>query len=88
MPQTVFDDSSVRSAMRAYLAAAERLDTAAELGGGEARDLLDAAESKTMAGMQLRRALERHGWTAPARQGAPAQAPAQGLPAAPLSPRS
>ena len=67
MPQTVFDDSSVRIAMRAYLEAAERLDAAAEL-GGEARNLLDAAESKTVAGMQLRKALERQGWTAPARQ--------------------
>jgi hypothetical protein len=75
MPQTVFDDSSVRSAMRAYLAAAERLEAAAELGGGEARDLLDAAESKTVAGMQLRKALERQGWTAPARRGAPVTSP-------------
>jgi len=67
MPQNVFDDSSVRGAMRAYLEAADRLDAAAELGGGPPRDLLDAAESKTLAGMQLRKALERHGWTAPAR---------------------
>lgn len=67
MPQTVFDDSSIRAAMRGYLDAAERVDAAAELGGGEPRDLLDAAEAKTMAGLQLRKALERQGWTAPAR---------------------
>ena len=64
MPQTVFDDSAVRTAMRGYLDAAERLDAAAEL-GGEARALLDAAEAKTIAGLQLRKALERQGWTAP-----------------------
>lgn len=69
MPQTVFDDASVRSAMRAYLDAADRLHAAAEV-GAEARDLLDAAETKTLAGMQLRKALERAGWTAPTRQSA------------------
>jgi hypothetical protein len=73
MPQTVFDDATVRAAMRAYLGAAERLDAAAQL-GGEARDLLDAAETKTLAGLQLRKALERQGWTAPTRNGAPAPA--------------
>lgn len=73
MPQTVFDDSSVRAAMRRYLAAAERLDAFAEL-GGEARDLLDAAETKTVAGLQLRKALERQGWTAPARADVPTHA--------------
>lgn len=62
MPQTVFDDTSVRSAMRAYLDAADRLDATASV-GGEARDLLDAAEAKTVAGMQLRKALERQGWS-------------------------
>jgi hypothetical protein len=66
MPQTVFDDSSVRAAMRGYLAAAERLDAVAEI-GGEPRALLDAAEAKAVAGMQLRKALERQGWTAPSR---------------------
>jgi hypothetical protein len=68
MPQTVFDDASVRSAMRDFLAAADRLYSAAEI-GGQARVLLDAAEAKTVAGMQLRKALERQGWTAPTRAG-------------------
>lgn len=71
MPQTVFDDASVRAAMGSYLVAAERLDAAAEL-GGQARELLDAAEAKTVAGLQLRKALERKGWTAPTRDGASA----------------
>ena len=69
MPQTVFDDTGVRAAMRGYLDAAERLDAAAEL-GGQARDLLDAAEAKTVCGLTLRKALERQGWTAPARASA------------------
>jgi hypothetical protein len=66
MPQKVFDDDTLRDAMRGYLDAAQRLDEAASL-GGEPRDLLDLAESKAMAGMLLRKALERQGWTAPAR---------------------
>jgi hypothetical protein len=65
MPQKVFDDDAVRDAMRAYLDAAERLDEASGL-GGEPRDLLEVAESKAMAGLLLRKALERHGWTGPA----------------------
>jgi hypothetical protein len=71
MPQTAFDDSTVRAAMRAYLEAADALDASAEL-GGEPRDLLDVAERKTVAGMQLRKTLERQGWTAPVRAAAPA----------------
>jgi hypothetical protein len=67
MPQKVFDDPAVRDAMRSYLRAAERLDEAAGL-GGEPRDLLDLAESKAMAGLMLRKALERHGWTGPSRE--------------------
>ena len=66
MPQKVFDDAAVRSAMRSYLAAAEQLDDAAGV-GGQPRDLLELAEQKAMAGLLLRKALERHGWTAPAR---------------------
>ncbi len=73
MPQTVFDDVQVRAAMRGYLEAADQLDAASELGGA-ARSLLDAAETKTVAGMALRKALERQGWTAPARHGAGASA--------------
>jgi hypothetical protein len=80
MPQKVFDDDAVRSAMRSYLEAAERLDEAAGV-GGQARDLLDLAESKAMAGLILRKALERHGWTAPAREAA-LEAPAEEVPTA------
>lgn len=70
MPQKMFDDAEVRAAMRRYLDAADRLDELATL-GGEARDLLDLAERKAMAGMTLRQCLQAHGWTAPARQGEP-----------------
>jgi len=66
MPQKGFDDAAVRSAMRSFLDAAERLDEASTI-GGEPRELLELAESKAMAGLLLRKALERHGWTAPAR---------------------
>lgn len=66
MPLRVFDDDSLREAMRSYLDAARRLDEAAAL-GGEPRDLLDLAESKAMAGLLLRKALEKQGWRAPAR---------------------
>lgn len=66
MPQKVFDDDAVRTAMRSYLDVAEQLDEAASL-GGEPRTLVDLAERKAMAGLLLRRALERHGWTAPTR---------------------
>ena len=67
MPQTAFDDADLRAAMRGYLAAAEKLDEVAGL-GGEARELLDLAESKAMAGMLLRKALEKAGWSPPVRQ--------------------
>ncbi len=67
MPQKVFDAASVRAAMREYLAAADALDGAAEI-GGQPRDLLDLAERKALAGMLLRKALEKQGWTAPARE--------------------
>jgi len=69
--QTLFDDADVRTAMRAYLDAADRLAEVAGV-GGEARDVLDLAESKAMAGMLLRKALEKHGWTAPGRRAVPA----------------
>ena len=67
MPQTVFDDADVRAAMRRYLEAADRMAEAAGV-GGEARALVDLAEDKAMAGMLLRKALEKHGWTAPVRR--------------------
>jgi hypothetical protein len=64
MGQSVFDDSGVRSAMRSFLDAADGLDELA-LVGGEAREVLELAERKAVAGMTLRKALERAGWTAP-----------------------
>ena len=62
-----FDDSALRSAMAAYVAAADALDAAAEI-GGEARALLDLAEAKSVAGLALRKRLVALGWTAPAGQ--------------------
>jgi hypothetical protein len=66
MSQRVFDEVEVRSAMRDYLQAAERLDESAVI-GAEARTLLDLAEQKTMAELVLRKALVRNGWTPPTR---------------------
>lgn len=70
MPQT-FDDAAVRSAMREFLAAADRLDQAAAIGGRPA-DLVELAERKAVSGMLLRRALQRTGWTPPTRAEHPA----------------
>jgi hypothetical protein len=53
--------------MAAYLDAAGQLDETSSV-GGEARSLLDLAEAKTLAAMQLRKRLEDLGWTAPAAQ--------------------
>lgn len=58
------DDTAVRTAMAAFLSAAGKLDEAAS-GGGEARQLLDLAEAKTLACLQLRRELTAAGWCAP-----------------------
>jgi hypothetical protein len=66
-----FDDAAVREAMGAFVTAADRLDEAATT-GADARVLLDLAESKTLAGMRLRKRLAELGWSAPA----PAPAPA------------
>ena len=71
MAQKVFDDDAVRSAMRSFLAAADALDEVSSV-GGEARDVLELAERKALAGMTLRKALERAGWTAPQKQPTPA----------------
>ena len=60
-----FDDAGLRTAMAAYLEAASRLDEASSV-GGEARSLLDLAETKTLAGLQLRKRLTDLGWAAPA----------------------
>lgn len=67
MTATGFDDIALRAAMRAYLEAAGRLDEASSV-GGEARNLLDLAETKTLAGMQLRKRLAELGWSAPVTQ--------------------
>ena len=67
-----FDDPRLRAAMKGYLEVAERLDHVADL-GGEARDVLDLAEAKAVAGMALRRELQRLGWTAP--NGVPSDQP-------------
>jgi hypothetical protein len=61
------DDPAVRTAMAAFLSAAARLDEASAT-GGEPRHLLDLAEAKTLAGLQLRRELTAAGWSAPARE--------------------
>ena len=59
-----FDDAALRAAMAAYLDTARRLDETSSL-GGEARNLLDLAEAKTLASMQLRKRLTELGWHAP-----------------------
>ncbi len=59
-----FDDADLRTAMTAYLDAARRLDEISSV-GGEARNLLDLAEAKTLAAMQLRKRLAELGWSAP-----------------------
>lgn len=64
MSATAFDDTAVRSAMRAYLDAAERLDEVSG-DGSEPRVFIDAAEEKSLAAMVLRRRLAEHGWCAP-----------------------
>lgn len=66
MTQTGFDDADVRAAMRRFLDAAGRLAEVAAV-GGEPRALLDHAEDKALAGLLLRQALERQGWSAPTR---------------------
>ena len=64
MPMPSFDHPALRSAMKAYLEVADRLDDLSSV-GGEARELLDLAESKAIAGMALRKQLAEAGWTAP-----------------------
>ena len=67
MPQKSFDDAALRTAMTDYLAAARALDEASSV-GGEARQLVDLAEAKAMAGMKMQKRLVELGWTAPAGQ--------------------
>ena len=65
MPMPSFDDPALRSAMKAYLDVADRLDELSSV-GGEAREVIDLAETKAIAGMALRNRLAEAGWTAPA----------------------
>ena len=62
-----FDNAELRSAMSAFVTAADALDAAAAI-GGEPRALLDLAEAKAVAGLALRKQLVALGWTAPAVQ--------------------
>jgi hypothetical protein len=64
MTAQVFDDAALRAAMTAYLDVARKLDETSSV-GDEARNLLDLAETKTLAGMQLRKRLTELGWAAP-----------------------
>ncbi|MEX2289306.1 MAG: hypothetical protein WD794_03150 [Mycobacteriales bacterium] len=67
MPQKSFDDVPLRRAMTGYLEAAEAFDQASQV-GAEARTLLDLAEAKAVAGMQLRKRLVELGWSEPEAQ--------------------
>lgn len=62
-----FDDALLRGAMRRYLDACDALDAASDV-GEEARQLLDLAEAKAVAGLALRKRLVDLGWHAPANQ--------------------
>ena len=64
MTASGFDDSGLRAAMTAFLDAARRLDEASSV-GAEARNLLDLAETKTLAALRLRKHLTELGWAAP-----------------------
>lgn len=64
--QMSFDDPELRAAMTAYLDLATALDEASQV--GDARQLLDLAEAKSVAAMSLRKQLVAQGWTAPAGQ--------------------
>ncbi len=67
MPQRSFDDPELRAAMTAFVDLASELDEKSQV-GGQPRDLLDLAEAKSVASMNLRKRLEALGWTAPAAQ--------------------
>jgi hypothetical protein len=64
MSESDVGQTAVRSAMRAYLSAADRLDEISR-DGAEPREFIDAAEDKSLAAMVLRRRLSEHGWCAP-----------------------
>ena len=65
MSSSGLDDQDVRTAMAAFVSAAAKLDEASAA-GAEARQLLNLAEAKTLAALQLRRELTNVGWSAPA----------------------
>ena len=67
MSQRSFDDAELRAAMTSYIDLATALDEASQV-GSEPRRLLDLAEAKSMAALNLRKQLEALGWTAPASQ--------------------
>jgi hypothetical protein len=64
------DDVEVRTAMAAFVAAATKLDEASAT-GDEPRQLLNLAEAKTLAALQLRRELTTRGWSAPTKETSP-----------------
>ncbi len=59
------DDPELMAALRGYVAAVDRLDEVST--SGTPRDVVDEAEAKSVAGMRLKRALVKAGWTAPSR---------------------
>ena len=64
MSASGLDDQDVRTAMAAFVSAAAKLDEASAA-GAEPRQLLNLAEAKTLAALQLRRELTNAGWSAP-----------------------
>jgi hypothetical protein len=67
MSSSGLDNPDVRTAMAAFVSAAAKLDEASR-GGAEPRQLLNLAEAKTLAALQLRRELTNVGWSAPTTQ--------------------
>jgi hypothetical protein len=65
---TDFDTPRLRGAMRAFLRAADALDEAASTASASSaasREVIDKADAKTLAEMQLRKQLEDAGWVSP-----------------------
>ncbi|MCW2545435.1 MAG: hypothetical protein JWM40_2987 [Frankiales bacterium] len=61
-----FEDPALVAAMRAFVAASDALDHAAEDG-----QVIDLAQAKSMAGMAVRKRLSELGWSSPAHQRTP-----------------
>ncbi len=62
-----FDDLGLRQAMRDFLEAADRLDSADRNVEGEAwRDVMDLSQVKSIAAITLHQRLRERGWTPPA----------------------